>query len=324
MIDKSFFRADPYVYFRDLFISILIFFAGFIGATHTTGILYIASYFVCVIGLHRAGVFGHELTHRPNDKTMRPFYWFWNMTIGCMIMVPSSRFFQPHKIHHQNGTFRTKEDPQYLLVRSDGKIAFFVLVVLPFITPLFGLFQTIVASIGGMKLEEAIDRFSREKLKFSTGTPIPDKMKNEVVWLSRLSFMYFGIMVIFLPHLIPFYYGVLVGAWFLIVLRIPLEHELERHAESSNQSDQMYDSFSVETPFAAIIQPIGFRYHTAHHMYPGVPYHNLPGLHQHLKATIPAYNNSVVSYWELIKGPGYQKNTSQSTECIDETQEEAQ
>lgn len=324
MIDKSFFRADPYTYFRDLFLCVLLFLAGFIGAAHTTGGVYIACYIVCVIGLHRAGVFGHELTHRPNDKTMRPFYWFWNMTIGCMIMVPSARFFQPHKIHHKNGTFRTKEDPQYLLVRSDAKIAFFVLIVLPFITPLFGLFQTIVASIGGMKLEDAIDKFSREKLNFSTGTPIPEKMREEVVWLSRLSFLYFCGLALFLPQFMVFYYAVLVGAWFLIVLRIPLEHELEKCAESSDQADQMYDSFSVETPFAAIIQPIGFRFHTAHHMYPGVPYHNLPGLHQHLKATVPGYSNSIVSYWDLIKGPGYQRPNATPTKQTEETQEETQ
>jgi fatty acid desaturase len=307
MIEKFFFKAEPMIYFRDLFLSILMFMGGFIGAAYTSDAIYLASYALCVIGLHRAGVFGHELTHRPNDKSMRPFYWFWNMTIGCIIMVPSSRFFQPHKLHHQTGKFRTKDDPQYLLVRSDAKIAFFVLFVLPFITPLFGLFQIIIASIGGIKLEEAIDQFSRKWFNFSTGTPIPEKMKNEVVWLSRLSLVYFLCFVILIPQYISFYYAVLVGAWFLIVLRIPLEHELEKYAESSVQDDQMFDSFSVESPLAIIIQPIGFRFHTAHHMYPGVPYHNLPSLHEHLKATLPAYNNSVVSYWELIKGPKYKK-----------------
>lgn len=324
MIDRRFFKADPNTYFRDLFISTFLFLAGFIGATQTNGALFFASYLICVIGLHRAGVFVHELAHRPNDRPMRLFYLFWNMTIGCIIMVPSARFFQPHKIHHRSGIFRTKEDPQYPLVRSDIKIALFVLFVLPFITPLFGLFQTIVASIGGMKWEEEIDRFSREKLDFSTSMPIPDKMKMEVVWLSRLTLLYLVALSVFLPHLIPLYYAVLIGAWFLVVLHIPLEHEFVSHAENSDKADQMYDSFSVETPFAALIQPLGLRYHTAHHMYPGVPYHNLPGLHQHLKATVPGYSNSIVSYWDLIKGPGYQRPNATPTKQTEETQEETQ
>lgn len=307
MIDKSFFEANPSIYFRDLLIAMLMFFGGFISASSANGSLYFASYLLCVIGLHRAGIFGHELTHRPNYGAMRPFYWFWNLTIGSLIMVPSSRFYQAHKIHHQTGTFRTKEDPQYLLVRTDFKLALFVLLILPFLTPIYCLLQSLIASIGGMKLEKQFDQFSQKHFNFSTSTPVPEDKKNEVIWLSRLSIFYFFCLITFFPEYLGFYYAVLVGAWFLIVLRIPLEHELTQYAASSTQEDQMYDSFTVETPLAVIIQPIGFRYHTAHHMYPGVPYHNLPKLHEHLKAQIPAYKNSVVSYWEVIKGAKYRK-----------------
>ncbi|MHC8492560.1 fatty acid desaturase family protein [Thalassospira sp. SM2505] len=315
MIDKKFFAVSPGIYFRDLLIAMAMFLGGLICAIQASGVLFVAGYLLCVIGLHRAGIFGHELAHRPNSKPLRVFYWFWHVTIGCIIMVPSARFSQPHKIHHQTGTFRTEKDPQYLLVRSDPKLAVFVLLVLPFATPLYVVFQTIITSIGGMQLEEWIDRFSQKHLNFSTSTPVPDAKKNEVVWLSRLSLLYLIALVWLLPQFVGFVYAVLVGAWLLIVLRIPLEHELEIHAETSSPDDQMYDSFTVESPIAVIIQPIGFRYHTAHHMYPGVPYHNLPALHQHLKATIPAYNNSVVSsYWELIKGPKYQKKQFQEQE----------
>ncbi|MDG4720078.1 MULTISPECIES: fatty acid desaturase family protein [Thalassospira] len=308
MIDKSFFQVKPAIYFRDLLAAMAMCVGGFTLTIYTSDFLYLAGYVLCVIGLHRAGIFGHELAHRPNSKALRVFYWFWHVTIGCIIMVPSARFAQPHKIHHQTGTFRTDKDPQYLLVRSNPKLAVFVLLILPFVTPLYGTFQTLITSIGGMELEERIDRFSQKYLNFSTSTPVPDAKKNEVVWLSRLSLLYLIALVWFLPQFVGIVYAVLVGAWLLIVLRIPLEHELERHAESSSSDDQMYDSFTIESPIAVIIQPIGFRYHTAHHMYPGVPYHNLPALHEHLKATIPAYNNSVVSsYWDLIKGPKYQK-----------------
>ncbi len=324
MIDRHFFEPDPVIFFRDLFIALAMFLGGFILASHNDGWLFIIGYVFAVIGLHRAGVFGHEIVHRPNSKKMKPFYWVWNAMVGAIILVPSARFFQPHKIHHQNGTFRTKDDPQYLLIRTDKRLAFFVLVVLPFLTPLFGLFQTIVASIGGLHLEEKVDAFTQKHLGFSASTPVEEGKRDEVVWLARLSFFYFICFVMFLPQYLLLYYAVMVGAWWLIILRIPLEHELEKHAESSSKIDQMYDSFTVETPLAVIVQPLGFRFHTAHHMYPAVPYHNLPGLHEHLKATIPAYNNSVVSYWELIKGPKYQKQATQTTEQTQNAQEEPQ
>ncbi|MGE4277962.1 MAG: fatty acid desaturase [Magnetospirillum sp.] len=305
MIDAKFFEPDPVVYFRDHLVSMAVFVAAFVWGVQADWPWVIIPFALASAFLYRAGIFAHEIVHRPNHKRMRLFYWVWQVTTGAVIMLPSARFFGPHQAHHATGTFRTKDDPQYLLIRSNAKLAFFVLVVLPFLTPIYIFLQIIVASIGGLALEEALDRFTRRHFNFSVSTPLTDDKKAEVTWLSRYYLAAFIVFAMALPDAVPFYYGVLVAGWLLTVLRIPLEHELERYDETSTSRDQMLDSFSVETPLAVLIQPIGFRYHTAHHMYPGVPYHHLPAVHAHLKATIPEFNNSVVSYWTVIRGPKY-------------------
>lgn len=303
MIDKAYFEPDPALYFRDFFISMTVFVAAFLWGLHADWPWVVVAWGIASAFLARLGIFGHEISHRPNHKRMRPFYWVWHLTVGAMILVPTARFVGPHKTHHTTGIFRTKDDPQYLLIRSNGTLAFFVLVVLPLVTPFYTLFQAAVASIGGLRLEEALDRFTRKTFHFSVSTPLPDRKTAEVAWLSRYYLCAFIAFAVLVPHGIAFYYAVLAGAWLVVVLRIPLEHELDRHADGSDSEDQMRDSFTVETPLALLIQPIGFRYHTAHHMYPGVPYHHLPAVHEHLKATVPAYRASIVPYRTAIRGP---------------------
>lgn len=303
MIDRAFFEPNPAIYFRDFLISMAVFLPAFVWGLHADWPWTVVAWAVASAFLARLGIFGHEISHRPNDRRMKAFYWVWHLTVGAMILVPTARFVGPHKAHHTTGIFRTKDDPQYLLIRSNGKLAFFVLIVLPLVTPFYTLFQAVIASIGGLRLEEALDRFTQRAFNFSISTPLPERKKAEVAWLSRYYLCAFLAFAAFVPQGVAFYYAVLVGAWLVVVLRIPLEHELERYADSSDSEDQMRDSFTVETPLALLIQPIGFRYHTAHHMYPGVPYHHLPAVHEHLKATVPDYRASVVPYWTVIRGP---------------------
>lgn len=313
MIDKKYFEPDPAIYFRDMLIPLVVFFAAFAWAVNATWPWVVLPYFIAVVSVHRAGIFAHEIVHRPGHPRMKAFNSFWNWTAGALIMVPTIRFMKPHLTHHANGTFRTKDDPQYLLVRSDGKLMFFVLVLIPFIMPLFNLFLVLTASLGGIALEEAIERYTRRR-GFSITTPMSARQKVEVTRLSRHYLILFIVYVALLPQTLPLFYAVLVGGWFLTVARIPLEHELERYAEKSVARDQMRDSFTVESPLAVLVQPVGFRYHTAHHMYPGVPYHNLPALHAELKRDDEDYRASIISLWTAIRGPKRPITAPQATD----------
>lgn len=306
MIDRAYFEPNPLLYFRDMLIPLAAFLGSFAWAVNAEGAMVLVPFAIAVVSLHRAGIFAHEICHRPSHRKMRVFNAVWNWTVGALIMVPTARFQKPHQDHHAAGTFRTKADPQYLLVRSDRGLMAFVLLGVPLLMPVLNLFQVLTASLGGIELEEAIERRAQAR-GFSISSPLTPRQKVAVVRLSRWYLALFVMYAALLPETLPLYYAVLVGGWFLTVARIPLEHELERHAASSCARDQVLDSFTVETPLAVLAQPLGFRYHTAHHMYPGVPYHNLPALHADLKRNNADYRRSIIPLWTAIRGPKAQQ-----------------
>jgi fatty acid desaturase len=302
MIDRKYFEPNPILYFRDMLISLAAFLLCFAWAAQAEGWIVLLPWTIAAVSIHRAGVFAHEIVHRPGHQRMRAFSTFWNWTVGAIIMVPTPRFQKPHLTHHANGIFRTKNDPQYLLVRGDPAMMTLVLFVVPLVMPLTNFLQVLTGALGGIGLEEAMERRAQAR-GFSVCTLLTKRQKISVVRQSRFTLAAFLLYAALLPQTLPLYYSLMVAGWFLTVARIPLEHELERHAARSNAHDQMLDSFTVETPLALLAQPLGFRYHTAHHMYPGVPYHNLPALHAELKATNAEYRGSIISLWTAIRGP---------------------
>lgn len=301
MIDRRYFVARPAIYFRDLLIPLAAFAASFTWCLNASGWAFVAAFCVATIAIHRAGVQGHEVAHRIADRRLRAFNIFWNLTAGAIILVPAARFVRPHMIHHATGKFRTKDDPQYLPLRSDWKLTAFVFVVVAPITPLFGFAVAVSSAIGGTAFEVAVENFLQRR-GMETVTAVPPRYRRTVTLLSRCYLALWALYGVLLPETLPLMYAIQVAGWYLVIWRIPLEHRMERRLEVSDKRDHVLDSFTVESAFAELFQPLALKYHTAHHMYPGVPYHNLPALHAELKATDPEYRRSVVSYWDLVRG----------------------
>ncbi|MEQ9137718.1 MAG: fatty acid desaturase [Thalassobaculum sp.] len=301
MIDTAHFEVKPAVYFRDLLMPMAAFAAAFAWCANASGWPFVVAFAIATISIHRAGIFGHEVAHRTGNRRLRAFNRFWNLTVGALILVPSARFVRPHMIHHSTGKFRTKEDPQYLLLRGDRKLSVFVFVFIPPIMPIFASAITVTAAIGGIAAEEAVETFLLRR-GMPTGSVLPARHKREVMLLSRYYLAFWTLYALMLPATLPLMYAIQVAAWYLVTWRIPLEHRMESRLETSHKRDQVADSFTVESPFAELLQPLALKYHTAHHMFPGVPYHNLPALHAELKATDPVYRRSVVTIRDIFRG----------------------
>jgi fatty acid desaturase len=302
MIARDYFIPRPAIYFRDFGIYLALFVIGFVWGVNASWPMVILPWLLATFGLHRAGLFCHEIVHIKDEK-LHGFRAFYTWTVALIVMVPPLRFQLPHLAHHRLGIFGTPEDPQYPLVRGNPFAMTMVLLVIPFVVPFTNLLMTITAAFGAFRLEAALDRWATEKLGFSLSSSLTPEQQAEVSRHARVTLVLFLAAIVFFPGALPFYYAVLVLGWALLTARIPLEHELERLAETSGREDQMIDSFTIESPLALIVQPVGFRYHTAHHMYPGVPYHNLPALHDELKRTMPEYRDSIISIWTAISGP---------------------
>ncbi len=302
-IDKSYYVADLGLYHRDFLIPLAAFLASFAWGVTADWPLALLPLTIAAFAVHRAGAFVHEITHRYRDPRMKGFIRLWNLTIGAVIQLPAPRFFKPHLVHHARGSFGTKADPQYLELRHDPKLMGFVLLGAPFLMPLLNFLLMVTASLGvdaEARLERALQRHG-----FTMGSDVEPRHRREVTALSRYYLAVFVVFAALLPQGVPLLYLVLAGGWLLVCLRIPLEHRMERHLERSDRHDQLVDSFTVEAPLAALLQPLGLRFHTAHHLFPGVPYHSLRRLHYELKARgEPAYNRNVLSFWQAVRGPG--------------------
>ena len=308
MIDKRFFEANMAIYYGDLLLSLGTLVVAYTFLLGASGASFVALYLVSIASLYRLAVFAHEICHRQRDPKMKAFAVVWNLTAGALTLVPAMRFIKPHLAHHNCGVFGTKDDPQYLLVRSDRKLAFFVLVLVPLFMPLYSLLLVFSASIAGLSAEEAVERYLESKGHPTGGIP-DQEYKREITLYSRYALLLFVIYATLLPATLLLLYAVHVGAWSLATLRIPLEHGMIRFVDKSNAHDQVIDSFTIEARLAALLQPLGLRFHTAHHMYPGVPYHKLGALHRELKASNADYQGSVVSFWNAVRGPARSPST---------------
>jgi len=302
MLDRKYFTVRPALFYRELLLPGVVLVASYAVCLQAQSwSLFLIAYVVAVIALHRAGILLHDICHQYGNPKLRQLILMWDLTIGAVVALPAARFLKSHHIHHTVGTFRTKADPQYLLLRSDRKLAVIVLVVIPLLLPLINLITAIGASLFGMRLEEAIER-AANRHGMTIGNVIEPKHQSRVIWISRLTVVLYALYIALLPETVGIAYAVLAGAWYLVTLRVPLEHRLHSLKERTTRRDQVLDSFTIETPLAALFQPLAMRFHTAHHLYPAVPYHNLPALHQHLKATSADYRASIVPFWAAVRG----------------------
>jgi fatty acid desaturase len=304
MVDDHYYKIRPAIYYADFILSLSGFALAFALCLHLTGVLFALSFFVASACLYRAGAFIHELTHQHQAGTLKGFHRLWNLTAGAIFMAPAVRFFGPHQTHHAIGVFATRDDPQYMLLRTDWKLAALVFLVGPFVMPVFCFVFMLAATLGEkVDIEGAIDRYLSRKKGAAAGSALPAAFRREMTLYSRYYLLVVGLYVWLWPETVLLMYAVQVGAWGLGILRIPLEHEMRAYRDSSDRRDHVIDSFTVESPIAEILQPLCLRLHTAHHMYPGVPYHNLPALHAALKQTDPDYRKSVVPFLTAVRGP---------------------
>jgi fatty acid desaturase len=303
-IDKQLFTLDLRRYYRDFAIDLGGFVLGFVWLLHAEGVPSTAlAYLLAVVSIQRASIFGHDIVHHHQDPRMRNFRLLWDHTVGAISLFPVVRFHKPHLTHHARGIFGTAADPQYLLLRHHPGFAVVVLLLAPLVLPFWSLLQVIAASLGGTAAEAAIADYLGRRGANTANIP-EERHRREIVARSRFALVLLLVLGLLAPEALPWLYLVLAGGWLLLALRIPLEHGLEKLLERpSTMQDQLSDSYTIVSPLADILQPHGMKYHTAHHLYPIVPYHNLPRLHAELAAREPDYRARTISLWEAIRGP---------------------
>ena len=93
---------------------------------------------------------------------------------------------------------------------------------------------------------------------------------------------------------------------FLNAVRTLASHHWTSDGHEGTFIDQMLDSVTMDndSPLAVLINPVGLRFHSTHHLFPSMPYHNIRAAHKRLMDQLPAdslYRLTVArSVWSVI------------------------
>lgn len=221
----------------------------------------------------------HECGHGTAFKTRKYNDWIYQVACFCMMRNPVTWRWS-HARHHTD-TVIVGRDPEIAVMRPPD---FFKLVV-----NFFGVFDV----IDGMK---RMVLNAAGKLNPEEETWIPESEKHKAILAARIWFVIYAatialaiwmqsilpLMVIGLPRL--------YGAWHHVMTGL-----LQHGGLADNVIDHRLNSRTVYmNPISRFIY-WNMNYHVEHHMFPMVPYHQLPKLHEKIKHDLPAPNPSIAA-----------------------------
>jgi len=191
-------------------------------------------------------------------------------------------------IRHHTDTIIVGRDPEIALVRPPN------------------LLEAVLRFIGIITAPKSLQRLVRNSLGYLTSDEknyIPAEKISKVIFWARIhSIIYIAtitsclifwsllpLMLIGLPRL--------YGCWHMVMMGL-----LQHGGLAEDVTDHRMNSRTVYiNPFSRWLY-WNMNYHVEHHMFPMVPYHALPRLHELIKHDLPKANSSIFdSYLEVIK-----------------------
>ena len=219
----------------------------------------------------------HECGHGTAFKTREYNDWIYQIASFCMIRNPVSWRWS-HARHHTD-TIIVGRDPEIVLMRPPALFR----VILNF----FGILDAIDG--WGRMLYNAAGKVHPEEASW-----IPEQERPKVIRVARIWVAIYAatialalwmgsilpLMVIGLPRL--------YGAWHHVMTGL-----LQHGGLAENVIDHRLNSRTVYmNPVSRFIY-WNMNYHVEHHMFPMVPYHRLPELHEEIKHDLPPPNRSI-------------------------------
>ena len=203
--------------------------------------------------------------------------------LACfMIMRNPVTWKYGHARHHRDTTI-VGRDPQILARRPPNLIKMFA--------NLFGLVDVPLAFKSMIQL--ACGHLTEEEKDYVPNTKRPSAIRVARIWLTVYAVTI--LVAIYMGSILPFMLiGLprLYGAWHMTITGI-----LQHAALADNVIDHRLNSRTIlMNPISRFIY-WNMNYHIEHHMFPMVPYHKLPALHERLKLDMPAPNSSI---WQAI------------------------
>lgn len=330
-IVSDLFGPDPRIYWTDFLLSDGAGWFAFILAVRAPVFspLQTGAFLVAGLCLYRAVIFVHELTHLKKG-TFSTFHAVWNLLCGFPLMVPSMLYMGVHIDHHKQKLYGTKDDHEYFDFALEKPYRIILFLTTMLVAPAVFLFRFLVltpVSYVIRPLRRPLwELASSLAVRAGFKRPLPTEREKRP-WLVQefMTFAYAatgaGLMV---SGILPWktlllWYLIAVFVLFTNGLRTLVAH-CYRNAPDHEMtfSEQFLDSIDVPgnslvTPLWA---PVGLRFHATHHLFPGMPYHNLGKAHRRLMRELPEGNpyprvvrkslwNALLELWEeALKNKG--------------------
>jgi len=313
------FTVRPWIYWTDFLVNLVLGFSAcgvLLKMPSATWEWKAVAWVVSVITLYRVSLFMHEVCHLGKDE-MRSFKIAWNIMAGIPMMLPSF-FYETHREHHNTHHYGTEDDGEYLPLASGrfrDVFAFFAQVIyLPIITYFRHLVITPISFFIPSLRKWVLEHWSSfvinlsYKRKIRPNDPLKWWAAMEIGCHLRAATLAYMI----LSGVDPWYNALLIWSTASAILlmnhiRTLAAHRYKSGGAAMTLEGQLLDSIdlSARDPLTLILCPVGLRYHALHHMFPGMPYHNLGTAHRRLREQLPAdhpYHSCVYpSIWAVLK-----------------------
>jgi fatty acid desaturase len=190
----------------------------------------------------------------------------------------------------------TRHHTDTIIVGLDPEIA------VPRPPDLLGIALAFFSLRSGPKEFKEVFQHCLGKISDEERTYIPEMEWNKVFWTARVwMLIYLAVIAwaIAVRSILPLMYIGLpsfYGAWLLVIFG------LTQHAGlAEDVLDHRLNSRTVYMNLFCRFMYWNMNYHVEHHMFPMVPYHNLPKLHDEIKSDLPVpYNGLIDAYREII------------------------
>lgn len=290
--------ARPDIYWPDMLLSALVGFGALAGAIliGDTALALLCGA-ISVMGLYRALLFIHEITHLHRDA-LPGFRTAWNLLVGIPLLTPSLMYEQVHTIHHSRMRYGTPEDPEYLplALMKPWSLPAFILIAL--LAPVAVIFRWGVLAPLGLLIPK-VRQFAWERgsslsinPEFRRRPPETQEQRRWFAW-QQVGASLWALVVISTPFWLgwkPLLVALAVTSLVAMLnqMRTLVAHLWENDGERLSVTAQYLDSVNVPGLVAGFWAPVGLRYHATHHLLPSLPYHSLHEAHRRLSAHMGA------------------------------------